>query len=737
MLISKVQKINGVPVLCVNDKPIAPIFICNFREEFFNSVELFSKHDLHLFTSSLPLFCAQSPSEEQEFKDKVDRFMERLLSIDPKALFLPRIELIPPQWWKDRHPEELLRWKDGKASGHVSMSSRLWYEKMLPDLASEIEYIEKNWGDNIIGYTPAAGNTGEWYHEYWQYIEGELNCFEKVFETDFQLWVRKKYGAIARLNEKWCSCYNDFSEIVLPTAEERWSSEHGVFHLPEKEFRLIDFTEFQSRVILRNLREVCRTVKDSVANQKLTIPFYGYIMELCGTEHGYGLGALGQALLRDVLKEPSIDSLVTCISYFDRGPGGSMNLDAPVESAAYWGKLWMNEDDMRTHLAKETVGFGRSSNADETEWNQLRNFSKALTHRSACWFMDFSAGWLHSERIAETFQKFNTVYQDFLKEPKIFESDCQVVVDDYANFQLAYEAGWKLCRPMIYHQRAQYNRIGTSHELWAQNDFIGGNAPLRKMILFLNAFFLSKYEIETIRKRLENSGVVAVWFYAPGYISDNTPNLESMKELTGFEFQVETEERPVAVKAETSSDLMNGLKNDRFPTPNDSWLWEEFHQAEMPKVYCRDQLELDQPDFKWNESDLKARTISPRFSINPNQKGNEILARFIDGPIAIALRKEKGFSSVYIGTNWVPRKFLANLAKYAGCHLYSEDGDVIISDGTILSITACTEGEKKITLKNKSRILNIMDDKLVSDECLELKLDMKENETRLFKFATV
>jgi len=80
----------------------------------------------------------------------------------------------------------------------------------------------------------------------------------------------------------------------------------------------------------------------------LVVFFYGYVFEF-GTIR-LGPATCGHYALRQVLNCPDIDVLCSPISYFDRGIGGGAPSMTAAESVALAGKMWLVEDDTRTHL---------------------------------------------------------------------------------------------------------------------------------------------------------------------------------------------------------------------------------------------------------------------------------------------------------------------------------------------------------------------------------------------------
>jgi hypothetical protein len=106
------------------------------------------------------------------------------------------------------------------------------------------------------------------------------------------------------------------------------------------------------------------------------------------------------------------------------------------------------------------------------------------------------------------------------------------------------------------------------------------------------------------------------------------------------------------------------------------------------------------------------------------------------GPIAIARRQEDGFTSVYVGTFWVPAALLANIAREAGCHLYAEPGTVVTTDGRVMAVASETGGTEAITLPRATNASDALNGNCVADNADRFELEMRPGECRLLGLAS-
>jgi len=418
-----------------------------------------------------------------------------------------------------------------------------------------------------------------------------------------------------------------------------------------------------------------------------------------------------------VLRDPEIDAILACASYADRKAGGAVPWMGPVDTPPRFGKAWVSEIDIRTHLSPPDSGFGRCATPDETEWVHTQAFSQALVHRAFMWFMDMGGpgGWLKSERIAAHLGRLRAQYQKLYEQPAPFASDVVAVVDDESHLHMAYDAGW-LWGGAFLDLRQQVNRIGTTPEWRLLGEFAGERALAPRLVLMLNAFCLSSVQLSALRRRLENSGATVVWFYAPGYNLDGQLGLDGMRHLTGCEFEMAGEPAPIRVTTRgCASSLLADVDRETFPEDSDTpiMVGAPASRAGLQKQH------------------VGTRRIVPRFSVRGDQSSNEVIARFEDGSIAIARRQEAGFTSVYVGTFWAPAQLLANIAREAGVHLYAEPGTIVTTDGRFLAVTSARGAAVPIELRHASHVQNTLDGAPVVRGATRFALDLQPGACRL------
>jgi len=702
---ASVRSIKGASTLFLNQIPYSPLIYnaCGENERTFHTIELAKKQGFDLIAYCCVDTWITRPGEELDYH-WVDERIEKILSRNPNALIIPRIGVGVPDWWKKEHPEAIMvfkklengKWVDVKdiavigGREGISVASPEWKMDTAEALKKLVQHLEKKYGDHIIGYMPCGQNTGEWfYYDSW---EGKLNCYEPAFEQAFRQWLKEKYKSEENLRKAWKESSLTFDSISLPSPEERMNATYGFFRDPVRERKLIDFHEFQNIAMASALEDFAKAVKEATGGRKLVVYFYGYIFELGAMP--YGVQQSGHLAFRKLLDSPYIDIFVSPISYGDRGAGGIGAFMVAVDSVPIHGKLWLNEDDHRTHIynkeredeVRDHFTYAGSNTPEETYWVHQRNFAHIFPRRIGCWYFDlFADGWLDDEGIWENLGKLKKIYDSRLGTKPSFKPEIAVIVDEKSNFYLR-QAYPPINAPLLYNIRQSLYRIGAPVGFYLLDDLTAGKVPKTKLYIFLNCFALTQKEREAIKRNCQGS--TCVFFYGNGFIKDPVADARNMEELLGVKMRMERKEMKGMVRVERGNKLMEGV-ND-FGVDN---------------------------------------LLSPVFYPEGNV---EVLAKYEDGMPAVWGKKTKQFYSLYIGTLIAPVELLRNIAKRAGVHIYSEKNDVVEADDGFLSITAREEGEREVKLRKRATVEDALTGEIMGKNIDGFKVYMRKGETRLF-----
>ena len=95
------------------------------------------------------------------------------------------------------------------------------------------------------------------------------------------------------------------------------------------------------------------------------------------------------------------------------------------------------------------------------------------------------------------------------------------------------------------------------------------------------------------------------------------------------------------------------------------------------------------------------------------------------------------WASVFTTAIPLPADLWRNLARYAGEHVYSESGDVLMADSSVVALHSVMPGAKRILLPGAYRVYDVITGQLVSQRTNAITFTMQAPETRIFRLEAV
>ena len=617
-----------------------------------------------------------------------DTQVEHILSVDPSALVIPRIHLDAPGWWKQAHPGHRQVYDKGEYP-MASPASRPWRRDASAALRQFIRHLEAKYGEHMLGYHVTAQSAGEWFYDHtWEKI---MPCFEEPFRRAFAEWARNKYVSVERLREAWRQTDVTFGTVRVPTLEERTTGRLGAFRDPERQQFEIDFAEYMQVCLCEYLEECARLVKEETGGKKLGVFFYGYLFDVAG--FAYGGAVSGHLRLRRALDSPHVDVFCSPISYFDRQAGGCGPFMSAVDSIQAHGKLWINEDDTRTHLAPAGAGFGRTSTMAETLGVYRRNFGHQFERRCGTWYMDFGTGWMADSAI---FDNFAAVRDVWAAAPAggPFAPEVAVIIDEDSALYLRHSN--EITLHAVNRVRHELNTMGCPVGLYLMQDVCEGRLPESvRLYVFLNAYRVTAEQRRLLRMQVARGGKSVLWLYAPGYIRERA-SPENIADLTGIGVTLLEASVSARVKVvEAPPTLLDGLASGHAFGP-----------------------------------DVRPR---PLFAVSPGQDEATALGHYSGSDhVALAMRCFPEWTSLFCGGLGVSADLLRKLAVAAGAHVYCDSNDVVSASPGFVSIHATSTGDKALLLPRPARLRDLIDGRVLAPLRKRHSFSMQKGETRLF-----
>ncbi len=732
---AEMRNFHGTPTVFLNGKPIFDALLwgsppTQIGYPLKDCARYYAEADVHLFTFDMGTSGTppdwRGPGKDHQgdydFEHLNARF-EQIIAIDPDARFHLRVHLEMPEWWQKRFPEECEIASDGQKLCQ-SFASKVWRQQAKDYLKALIGYLQKiGLGDRILAYQTGAGHTGEWVKAA---SAMRLVCgdFSQPMAVHFRGWLATKYHNNNSLQKSWSDPYITFEKVEVPSAKAQLTTTEYTFRNPEKEQAVIDYYQCLAELCADLIDDFCGVVKEATGGKALAGAFYGYLLELAWNAGFFAEGVdslystyqrSGHLGLGKVLESTNVDFLVSPYSYGFRGIGGEGPGMLPMGSVKIHNKLYIFEDDTRTHLSRHAgSSFGKVNTLGESEAVLKRNFSYVVTHGHGIWWLGGGGPESPHVDLAQEpafrplIKRFAEIGELALEMDRSPQAEIAVLLDDESFY---YE--WlrnDLDLPLIFQQRLWgLPRLGAPYDTYLLNDLVEGRMKPYKLYIFLNAFHLDEKRRAKLEAELRRDGRVALWIYAPGYLksrgSDRTAaaeepgmSLEYMRELTGFHFgKGDHPWGPQMNLIDFSHPITQGLRQDLFWGTN-SLLGPVFH------------LE-----------DEEARVL-----------GNVVYSegRCLPG---LGVKEYADWKSIYCAAPNLPAGVLRGIARYAGVHLYNEDGDVLYATREMLGVHTAGGGDRVYRLPEKvAQVYDLFEKREIARDTDDFRVELAPASTRLF-----
>ena len=231
------------------------------------------------------------------------------------------------------------------------------------------------------------------------------------------------------------------------------------------------------------------------------------------------------------------------------------------------------------------------------------------------------------------------------------------------------------------------SRTGVPFDMYLLTDIKNSNMPDYKLYIFMNTYYTDKATRDAINAKVRKNNAVAVWCYAPGYITDSGFDVKTMQELTGIEIAEEKEQKTLSL----------------------------------------DITDKNIPITKYTNK-TSQYTLGPIFYVT--DKNVKVLGT-ADGKPALVLKEFQNWKSVY---TLMPlnKEILTGLIEYAGIHIYSTSGDVFIANKSYLMLHTSTQGDKTIKLPGRYNVKEILTGKEIGKGVSEFTEKLPAMSTRIY-----
>ena len=746
---AKVQNINGSPALVIDGKVYPPMY-ATIRTVLGDESYADENYYKRLGESGIRIFFLICDTEWLK-KGAFSLFAKEarlLLRAVPDAYIVMRIGMhAPPEWCKE-HPDETLSYSDGKKKkvelwtesyrgtyedGFYSFASEKWREDATVAL-TEIHNLvnESEFADRVIGYFFAAGGTSEWYYptplafghkinycdsggfetKYETNFEGVYGDLSPAFLRHFSRFLKEKYQSDEELQRAWGNPDVTLEHPSIPDYEARYhiyaadydfryanilsnapdpdmpsnGNNIGQFLDIDKRRDVFDFFCALHRATADSVIHFGRAVRE-LDPDKVTGAFYGS----AGDVRFYDFSQIGST--DHILKSGAIDFLASPSCYENRGIGGFAGQRQNFDSYRLKNAIFMVEDDVRTHTEKRIwrSNFGVYTLSD-TMNIMKREFGRNLSQDLHSWWFDQILGGRRYK--VEELYPVMLKMQDLAKEAYTHDrktiSEVALIYDEESYFLVSDKANQELIEVFRYYE---VDRVGTPIDRYLHNDMDYDEMPDYKLYIFVNTLYLSDSEREAIHRKLRKNNASALFLYGSGVVNpDKTPmfSLDHIAQLTSI--------------ACTRED---GIFDGKFRLAEGCFLTRNLPDDEIYGAY-RHVMSFNASGHFGKLRELTSNLFPLLY---PSDTEAEPLGFYLDSEHPAFVRKmADGFTSYLCGVKSLTADIVREIAREAGCHIYSDSEDVFYIGRRFLTHHASKGGEKIIHLPLMAKVSDAYDD---------------------------
>ncbi len=607
-----------------------------------------------------------------------------------------------------------------------------------------IDFVKKtetlDYHERLIGLFLCAGLSGEWFNGILltDRHTKRVADYGKAFRAEFEKYLRRVCNNdVNELRRRWNDPEATFEHPRIPTFDERYASYSDEivnrrldeFHKGESNpsngtnvGTFLDANKYQFvadffRAWHAGPSQAVIYFADRLKQyspKKLIGSFYGSY----GCTQFYDFGTAGCVL--DMLDSGKVDFLAAPGNYEGRQPGGYIGQREMQDSFRTRNTIFIAEDDTRTHYASRYRDLMQTFTAEDSIHVMKRDFGRDICEDLLGWWFDMSGvyrstkgnrAWFDDDELCALIDKQQKIAEHAYELDRRSNTEIAIIYDEESISYVGEQTTHEMCHIM---RTNELGRIGAPCHHYFHNDFALDNMPEYKLYVFMNCFSLTNSEREAIAKRLHKDGKVALWMYAPGFINTDREkklSAENISEITGIRIAMDPENNNPHFRLDTDDEIVAGVDRDLI-----------LGTISRPIIHSVWPLEVDAPSF-----------LYPTFY--PDDPEATILGRFLDcDHPALAAKRFKDWTSVYCPTKVIRSEVIKAVARYAGCHIYSETDDVLYANNHFVTLHASSTGIKRIRFPRKCNPVEVYENKQYGENVDFVDVEMRLGDTVMFEY---
>ncbi len=623
------------------------------------------------------------------------RQLEGVRRACPEGGVVIRFHVTAPRWWRDRHPEEWVRYADTgyydeetygsltriitfdiEAVRRVSLASVRYRDEAAPKVKAFLtELAAAPESHNLIGLHLSDGVYGEWH--YWGFFYHEPDV-SPAMTHHYRQWLRRTYGDEAALRQAWNRPDASFDAAEVPDTSQRRTTA-GIFRDPHREQPVIDYYRAQHALVADNVLYWARLVRETWPRPLVIGTFFGYYYSTFGRQ------AAGCHLdMLRVFDSAYIDYVSSPNAYEPEvnRPGDPYHSRGLLTTVRLHGKLWLDEMDNEPVLPIPRTPGHRIALRNALA-NVRRNTLFTAVYGMGMWYYDFGVGGVDMDNHRPNYYGSrgtwdnSVVLDDIGAMKRMLDStrtgpyrtgaDVLFVHDTEAYYHTASLRGADPVSRLLedYVPLAAF-RTGVAFDSIHLRDLERIDLAPYRVIVFGNTFLLDERQRELIKNQVARDGRTLVWFYAPGYSDGRTLDPRAVSDLIGMKLA------PLEL-------------------------------AQTPEII----VDLPDSSVAYRTGD---RPFGPLFAVaDPDAT---VLGRYTSaGQAAVARKRFKDHTVWYVALPGKRLEPMQYILRQSGAHVYSPAGDVVYAGDGLVVVHGKAGGRRTIQLRNgRSRTFDLPED---------------------------
>lgn len=560
---AKIVKKDGYVLLDVNGEIVPPLLYTSSDLGMFNKtrqcVKDFKNCGINL-VSVCSNICADWKENGEYYPNGPLKCVRSVLSANPDAKIIIRLNLSAPYWWMRKYPDEVIKYygvlsaetgdddtffsKDKTNEIKVSFASYRWKKDVCEVLKKLCDVLQNDKdGQSVIGIQVAYGTCGEW-HFFGKYYNNGTGIFEgdysKAMLEFFREYLKKKYKTEKALSDSWNEETTfDTAELAIP-AERRNFVEDDKYLLPEISMKALDSLKCMHLSAVSAIKTFAATIKERTGGNYLVGTFYGYFFG-CGDVYGRMLES------RELYLDDNIDYLAAPNAYTANKKSGKYAYSrCLLESVRLNGKLFLSEMDQgyKAYCVYKNEPTDTYLCKNNQEYNAIvkRNICENLLRGCGAWFFDH-------RHPRDAYSEKTPYWGDAEKLENIAE--LRKFYDKMLALRPKYDSGNDVL--LVFDSESVYNLgLGEMHNTYYNFDFTDAIAKSGagydcvylydlekcdiskyKCVAFIYCVKMTGENVSFIKNKVMQDGRTVAFIGTNGYIVDDKTSLSNVKNLYG------------------------------------------------------------------------------------------------------------------------------------------------------------------------------------------------------------